>query len=121
MSALFPSLKAMGEGISDKIFYLTARTVTRTVARDALDILREQGMRLKSVVLTAKEKLCICEETACDPDHCPYAKGHFRRKEPPPGRYVPGSYGSSSVLRSNALWEVPWKRTQTTSRNSDMS
>ena len=79
LSALFPSLKAMGEGISDKIFYLTARTVTRTVARDALDILREQGMRLKSVVLTAKEKLCICEETACDPDHCPYAKGHFDR------------------------------------------
>ena len=79
LSALFPSLKAMGEGLGDKIFYLTARTITRTVAGDALDILREQGMRLKSVVLTAKDKLCICEETACDPDHCPYAKGHFDR------------------------------------------
>lgn len=79
LSALFPSLKAMGEGLGDKIFYLTARTITRTVAKDALDILREQGMRLKSVVLTAKDKLCICEETACDPDHCPYAKGHFDR------------------------------------------
>lgn len=79
LSALFPSLKAMGEGLSDKIFYLTARTITRTVAADALDILRKQDMRVKSMILTAKEKLCICEEVECDPDHCPYAKGHFDR------------------------------------------
>lgn len=79
LSALFPSLKAVGEGLSDKIFYLTARTITRTVAADALDILRGQQIRLKSMILTAKEKLCVCEEVACDPDHCPYAKGHFDR------------------------------------------
>ena len=79
LSTLFPSLKSMGEGLSDKIFYLTARTITRTVAADALDILREQSMRVKSMILTAKEKLCICGETECNPDHCPYAKGHFDR------------------------------------------
>lgn len=79
LAALFPALKAMGEGHNDKIFYLTARTITRTVAKDALDLLRKQGMCVKSIVFTAKEKLCICEETACDPDHCPYAKGHFDR------------------------------------------
>lgn len=79
LSTLFPSLKAMGEGLSDKIFYLTARTITRTVAADALDILREQDMRVKSIILTAKEKLCICDEVECNPDHCPYAKGHFDR------------------------------------------
>lgn len=79
LAVLFPSLKAMGEGISDKIFYLTARTITRTVAKDALDLLREQEICVKSIVLTAKEKLCICEETECNPDYCPYAKGHFDR------------------------------------------
>ncbi|MBS6397389.1 MAG: ATP-dependent DNA helicase [Clostridiales bacterium] len=79
LSALFPSLKAMGEGISDKIFYLTARTITRTVAADALDILREQKIRVKSMILTAKEKLCICGEADCNPEHCPYAEGHFDR------------------------------------------
>ena len=79
LAVLFPSLKAMGEGISDKIFYLTARTITRTVAKDALDLLREQEISIKSIVLTAKEKLCICEETECNPDYCPYAKGHFDR------------------------------------------
>lgn len=79
LSTLFPSLKAMGEGLNEKIFYLTARTITRTVAADALDILREQELRIKSVILTAKEKLCICGETECNPDACPYAKGHFDR------------------------------------------
>ena len=79
LSALFPSLKAVGEGLGDKIFYLTARTITRTVASDTLDLFREQDMKVKSLVLTAKEKLCVCQEVQCDPDHCPRAKGHFDR------------------------------------------
>ena len=60
LSVLFPALKAMGEGLASRIFYLTARTITRTVAVDALNLLRQQGMELKTVVLTAKEKLCVC-------------------------------------------------------------
>jgi Rad3-related DNA helicase len=79
LATLFPSLKAMGEGLHEKIFYLTARTITRTVAADTLDLLRNQKIRVKSLILTAKEKLCICEEMECDPEHCPYAKGHFDR------------------------------------------
>lgn len=79
MSALFPTVKAVGEGLGDKIFYLTAKTITRTVAEDAFRILREKGLRLKSVTLTAKEKLCICQETDCNPDNCPYAGGHYDR------------------------------------------
>ena len=76
---MFPSVKAMGEGLSDKIFYLTAKTITRTVAASCLDLLREQNLRMKSVLLTAKEKMCFCEEVNCNPEACPYAKGHFDR------------------------------------------
>lgn len=79
LAAMFPSVKAMGEGLSDKIFYLTAKTITRTVAANCLDLLREQKLRMKSVILTAKEKMCFCEEVNCNPDACPYAKGHFDR------------------------------------------
>lgn len=79
LSALFPSLKAVGEDLGDKIFYLTARTITRTVAGEALNLVRTQGVSIKSVILTAKEKLCICEKPVCNPDVCPYAKGHFDR------------------------------------------
>lgn len=79
MSAVFPAVKALGEGLGDKIFYLTAKTITRTAPEDAFGILREKGLRLKSVTLTAKEKLCICQETDCNPENCPYAAGHFDR------------------------------------------
>ncbi len=79
ISTLFPSIKAMGEGINQKIFYLTAKTITRTVANDTLEILRRDGLKLKSVILTAKDKICFMEETECNPEYCPYAKGHFDR------------------------------------------
>ncbi len=58
MSALFPAVKSMGENLSDKIFYLTAKTITRTVASNAYDILREHGLHFHTVTLTAKEKIC---------------------------------------------------------------
>ena len=79
LAAMFPAVKAMGEGLSNKIFYLTAKTITRTVAASCLDLLREQKLRMKSVLLTAKEKMCLCDEMNCNPDACPYAKGHFDR------------------------------------------
>lgn len=79
ISTLFPALKAVGEGYGDKIFYLTAKTITAAVAKETLDIFYAQGYRAKTVQITAKEKLCMMEETTCSPDACPYAKGHFDR------------------------------------------
>ncbi|MBR4719366.1 MAG: ATP-dependent DNA helicase [Lachnospiraceae bacterium] len=79
VSTVFPTIKAMGEGLCDKIFYLTARTITRTVAADCFDILRRQGLKLKSVVITAKEKICPLESCECNPEGCERAKGHFDR------------------------------------------
>lgn len=79
ISVLFPAIRAMGEGMGEKLFYLTAKTVTATVAMDTLALLRERGYRGKAVLITAKEKLCRCESVECNPDACPYAKGHFDR------------------------------------------
>lgn len=79
ISVMYPSIKAMGEGKADKLFYLTAKTITGTVARDTLKLLREQGMAFKSVVITAKEKICPLEECNCNPASCPFAKGHYDR------------------------------------------
>lgn len=79
ISTVFPSVKAMGEGMCEKIFYLTAKTITRTVADNTFDILREKGLKMKSVILTAKDKICFMEETECNPEYCPYAKGHYDR------------------------------------------
>ncbi len=79
ISTVFPAVKAMGEGMCEKIFYLTAKTITRTVADNTFALLREHGLRCKSVVLTAKDKICFMEETECNPEYCPYAKGHYDR------------------------------------------
>lgn len=79
MSTVFPAVRSMGEGISEKVFYLTAKTITRTVAWEAFQILRERGLQCKVLILTAKEKMCVCEEVECNPQHCPRAKGHFDR------------------------------------------
>ena len=79
ISTIFPSIKAVGEGMGDKIFYLTAKTITRTVADEAFSILREQGLKFKTVILTAKEKICFMDEVNCNPEYCPYAKGHYDR------------------------------------------
>ncbi len=79
MATVFPAVKAVGEGLGEKIFYLTAKTITRTVAWQAFDKLKEQALRMKVLVLTAKEKVCFCEETNCNPEYCPYARGHYDR------------------------------------------
>ena len=80
MSTVFPAVKSMGEGHAEKLFYLTAKTITRTVAEEAFEILREkQRLHFRTVTITAKEKLCFCETTDCNPINCPYAKGHYDR------------------------------------------
>ncbi len=79
ISTIFPAMKAMSRDMGERLFYLTAKTIARTVADDTIELLREQGLRFKSIVLTAKEKICFMEQTECNPEHCPYAKGHYDR------------------------------------------
>lgn len=79
MSTIFPAVRAVGEGKGETVFYLTAKTITRTVAEEAYGILQEKGLRFKVLTLTAKEKLCFCEKTECNPQNCPCAEGHYDR------------------------------------------
>ena len=85
ISALFPALKSMGEGRGEKLFYLTARNTTQAAAEDALARLRaaQPGLALRSVTLTAKEKVCLHPDAegrpACLPEVCPYANGYYDR------------------------------------------
>lgn len=85
MSAIFPALKAIGEGKGEKLFYLTARNTTQTAAEDAVTRLRNSSpeLSLRSVTLTAKEKACLCRDEeghpSCLPENCPYANGYYER------------------------------------------
>ncbi len=79
ISTIYPSLKAVGEGMGDKIFYLTAKTITRTVAEQTFSLLKGVGLACKTLTLTAKDKICPMEKTNCTPVACERAKGHFER------------------------------------------
>ena len=79
MSTVFPAVKAMGEEKGEKLFYLTAKTIAGTVAHESFRILRKCGLDFKSIGITAKEKLCVCDEVNCNPVHCERAKGHYDR------------------------------------------
>jgi DNA excision repair protein ERCC-2 len=81
ISTLFPAVKAIGEGCISKIFYLTAKTITRQVAEEAITKMRQKcsDFHLKSITLTAKDKICFNKGSACNPEQCNYAKGHFNR------------------------------------------
>ena len=79
LSTLFPAIKALGRGLTSRIFYLTSKTIHRKVALDAMEQLAEQGANLLVVGLQAKEKMCLNDIFKCQPDVCPYARGHFDR------------------------------------------
>ena len=79
ISTLFPAVKAMGEGKTSKIFYLTAKTITRQAAQEAFEKMRVGGLKMKTLTLTAKDKICFCEKTVCNPEYCAFAKGHYDR------------------------------------------
>jgi DNA excision repair protein ERCC-2 len=79
MAVLFPAIKALPDEAARKVVFLTARTTGRLAAEAALELLRKKGLNLKSVSLTAKDKICFHPEAACLPDECPCARGYFDR------------------------------------------
>jgi DNA excision repair protein ERCC-2 len=79
MAALFPALKTLPPGFASKIFYLTARTTGKNTAENALAMLREHGLKAKSVTITAREKICFRPDAACRGEECEYARGYYDR------------------------------------------
>ncbi len=82
ISVLFPAIKALGEGKLERLFYLTARTVGRLVAQKACADLRQAGLRLRALTLTAKDKICVRDGHPCDIQTCPLAIGYYDRLKP---------------------------------------
>ncbi|AZK45762.1 ATP-dependent DNA helicase [Paenibacillus lentus] len=79
MSTIFPTVKAMGTGLLQGFFYLTAKTITRTAAEEALARLRAGGLHLHAVTITAKEKICFQDQVSCRKEDCIYADGYYDR------------------------------------------
>ncbi|MBQ9086099.1 MAG: ATP-dependent DNA helicase [Clostridia bacterium] len=89
VSALYPAVRALGEGHADKIFYLTAKASTGREAYGAAGKLHAAGIRLRTVMITAKESMCLCDkrlrgdtggQNLCNPFDCEYARGYYARR-----------------------------------------
>lgn len=79
ISTLFPSIKAMGEDLCDRLFYLTAKQSTRSVAEKGLQVMVDKGLKIKSITLTAKDKIIFPEEVDVAPEDNPYMIGYYDR------------------------------------------
>ncbi len=81
MAALFPALKALGNGYVDKIFYFTSKTTTAIAAIEAAKRIAETAS-IRAVHVSAKDRMCpikIRDPFKCTPQKCPRANGHYKR------------------------------------------
>ena len=77
-ASLYGALRALGTGKISSVFYLTARTTGRRAAESALNRMRGKGLRLRSVTITAKEKICFQRKADCA--LCPFGDGYYDRR-----------------------------------------
>ena len=82
ISTLFPAVKAMGEDVIERIFYLTAKQSTRHVAEGGITLMSADGLRLKSITLTAKDQIRFPEEQDVRPEENPFMIGYYDRLKP---------------------------------------
>ena len=108
MSTIFPAVRAVGAGLGENIFYLTAKTITRTVAEEAFSILKEHGLKFKVITITAKEKMCFCDKTECNPENCLWARGHLDRVNDAVFELwtTQDSYDRDTLLEYAKKWQV---------------
>ena len=82
LATVFPAIKGLPLLAEGKVFYVTAKTSGQRTAEDALKRLRTSGVRVRSVALTAKTKICFNESGECESSNCPFTKGYFDRVKP---------------------------------------
>ena len=103
MAALFPAVKALGDQLAGKVVFLTARTTGRLAAESALQTLMAGGLRIKTVTLTAKDKICFCPHSACTPDECEFARGYFDRINAALGQALKHDALTREIIETTAM------------------
>jgi len=62
VSALYPALRCVGSGEVEKVFYLTAKTVTGNAAADAVRAMSASAPKIRCIFIMAKERSCPLRE-----------------------------------------------------------
>jgi len=77
LGTIYPSIKSIQQR-ENKIFYLTSKSMIKDVARYAINLMRDNSdLKIKSLVVTAKDKICINDCVKCNPKDCIYAKDFY--------------------------------------------
>ena len=64
---------------NDKIFFLTAKTSGKKIASETMELFIKNGYKGKTLIITAKRKICLLNKEVCDTNTCPYAKDFFAK------------------------------------------
>jgi len=60
-----------------QVYWATARTTHQQVAEEALRLMRARGLAVRSVTLSARDKVCLNTAVSCRPEACPFAEGYY--------------------------------------------
>jgi DNA excision repair protein ERCC-2 len=78
VGVLHPVLKeALSRG--QQVVYVTPKNSQQSVAEDAIVRFRAAGAPLKSLSITAKNKICFKDEPLCNPEYCEYARDYYQK------------------------------------------
>ncbi|MGE5582213.1 MAG: helicase C-terminal domain-containing protein [Bacillota bacterium] len=78
VAVLYPALKQLPQNKRiNQIFFLTAKTAGKEILKKTLSTARQQGLRLRTVFIEAKERVCLSPGAQCHPLYCPYALDYY--------------------------------------------
>jgi DNA excision repair protein ERCC-2 len=78
VGVLHPVLReALSRG--QKVVYVTPKNSQHSVAEDTVMRFQETGAKLKSLSITAKNKICFKNEPFCGPEYCEYAHDYYAK------------------------------------------
>ncbi len=77
-AALFPAVRyAFVRG--KKIFFVTSKTSQQAIAAQTLQPLIAAGLPIKTMVISASQKMCLNDVYFCHESYCPYVKNYRER------------------------------------------
>ncbi len=80
IAVLYPVLKRLAESSRfNQIFFLTAKTAGKEILRKTLVSIMRQGLRLRTVFIEAKSRVCLAAELKCHPQNCIYANDYYAK------------------------------------------
>jgi DNA excision repair protein ERCC-2 len=80
IGVLFPALKKLaGSERYSQIFFLTAKTAGKEILRKTVTASKNSGLRLRTVFIEAKERVCLSPGCQCHPNYCLYARDYYAK------------------------------------------